>query len=325
MVAHVTTVAFQGVETRPVDVQVQLSSGLPSFSIVGLADKAVAESRERVRAALSAIGLALPPKRITVNLSPADLQIEGSHYDLPIALGLMLVMEVLPSDSLSDFVVLGELGLDARLAPVSGVLPAAIMANGADRGLICPAASGAEAVWAGDLEVLAPPDLLTLVNHFKGRFALPRPEPVLADAAAAVPDLADIKGQETAKRALEIAAAGGHNMLMAGPPGAGKSMLAERLPGILPPLDPGEALELSLVQSIAGLLGTQGLARHRPFRNPHHSTSMPALIGGGQKAKPGEVSLAHNGVLFLDELPEYSRQTRKSGAESHTGIKGAAP
>lgn len=306
MVAHVTTVAFLGIDTRPVDVQVQMAGGLPAFAIVGLADKAVAESKERVRAALASAGLALPPKRITVNLSPADLQKEGSHYDLPIALGLMMAMDVLPQDAIDPFIVLGELGLDSRLAPVAGVLPAAMAAAAEGRGLICPAACGPEAAWSGETDILAPVDLLELVNHMKGRFALPQPEPpTVADSRAAIPDLADIKGQESARRALEIAAAGGHNLLMNGPPGAGKSMLAHRLPGILPDLSAAEALELSTIRSVAGVLGETGLTRLRPFRDPHHSTSIPALVGGGTRAKPGEISLAHNGVLFLDELPEF--------------------
>lgn len=308
MVAHVTTVAFLGIDTRFVDVQVQMAGGLPAFTIVGLADKAVAESKERVRAALASAGLALPPKRITVNLSPADLQKEGSHYDLPIALGLMMAMDVLPQDMVDQFIVLGELGLDARLAPVAGVLPAAMAAAADGRGLICPSACGPEAAWAGETNILAPADLLELINHIKGRFALPQPEPpALVESRSSVPDLADIKGQESAKRALEIAAAGSHNLLMNGPPGAGKSMLAHRMPGILPPLSAVEALELSTIRSVAGLLGETGMTRLRPFRDPHHSTSVPALVGGGQRAKPGEISLAHHGVLFLDELPEFQR------------------
>ncbi|TAN47932.1 MAG: ATP-binding protein [Rhodospirillales bacterium] len=312
MTAHIATVAFQGIDCRPIDVQVQLANGLPAFTLVGLADKAVGESRERVRAALNAIGLALPPKRITVNLAPADLQKEGSHFDLPIALGLLAAMGILPQDELSEFVALGEMGLDGSIAPVAGVLPAAIAANALDKGLICPAAQGGEAAWAGDIRVLAPASLLSLVNHFKGTQVLQAPKGEIDEEALAQLDLADIKGQETAKRALEIAAAGGHNLLMVGPPGAGKSMLAQRLPGILPPLSPAEALEVSMIHSVAGLLNGGKLKRSRPFRDPHHSASLPALVGGGSKAKPGEVSLAHLGVLFLDELPEFQRQALES-------------
>jgi magnesium chelatase family protein len=242
MVARVSTVAFQGVDVLDIDVQVQMASGLPAFTLVGLPDKAVAESRERVRAALGALGLALPSKRITVNLAPADVLKEGSHFDLPIALGLLVAMEVLPGEEMARYTALGELGLDGTLAPVAGVLPAAITASAHGRGLICPAAQGGEAAWAGGLEVLAPADLLALVNHFKGSQVLGHPVPRMEEAAPRALDLKDIKGQESAKRALEVAAAGGHNLLMIGPPGAGKSMLAARLPGILPPLDPAEAL-----------------------------------------------------------------------------------
>ena len=309
MVSHVTTVAFRGVEAMPVDVQVQIAPGLPHFAIVGLPDKAVGESRERVRAALHASGLALPPKRIIVNLAPADLPKEGSHYDLPIALGLMAAIGALPAEQLADYVVLGELSLDGTIAPVAGVLPTAIAANGMGRGLICPLACGPEAAWASrEMDILAPRSLIAMANHFKGTQTMARPEAAIAEPPANLPDLAEIRGQETAKRALEIAAAGGHNLLMVGPPGAGKSMLASRLPSILPPLDPGELLELSMIASVAGELTDGRLSNRRPFRAPHHSASMAAMVGGGLRIRPGEASLAHNGVLFLDELPEFIPQ-----------------
>ena len=307
MVAHVGTVAFLGLEARTVDVQVQVASGMPNFVVVGLPDKAVRESRERVQATLSAIGLALPPKRVIVNLSPADLPKEGSHYDLPIALGLLAAMGLLDAEMLSGYLVVGELGLDGAVAPVPGVLLAALHASANELGLICPGVQGGEAAWAGGIEVVAAPDLLSLINHLKGTQLLSPPVRHVAEFVRSGPDLAEIKGQETAKRALEIAAAGGHNLLMSGPPGSGKSLLAAALPGILPELSPQEALEVSMVASMAGELEGGRLLRARPYRAPHHSASMPALVGGGARARPGEVSLAHLGVLFLDELPEFQR------------------
>jgi magnesium chelatase family protein len=321
MVSRVATVAFKGMEAVPVDVQVHMASGVVAFSIVGLGDKAVAESKERVRAALSAIGLALPARRITVNLAPADLPKEGSHYDLPIAIGLMAAMGLLPADFTSRYVVLGELSLDGKVEPVNGVLPAAMAANARDMGLICPEECGPEAAWASDdLDILAVRSLIQVLNHMKGTQVLSRPKAKIAEQSIALPDLRDVKGQETAKRALEVAAAGGHHMLMVGPPGAGKSMLASRMPSILPPMDAAEMLEVSTISSVAGELRTTGLTPVRPFRAPHHSASQAALVGGGHRALPGEMVLAHNGVLFLDELPEFQpralealRQPMESG------------
>ncbi len=313
MVSRVSTVSFQGIGAVPVDVQVMVAPGRVGVQIVGLPDKAVAESRERVQAALHASGLALPPKKVTVNLAPADLPKEGSHYDLPIALGLMAALGAVPADALAGYVVLGELSLDGGIAPVAGVLPAAIGANAQGKGLICPAACGPEAAWASvDLDILAPRSLIAMANHFRGSQVLSRPEPAIREATESLPDLADIKGQETAKRALEVAAAGAHNLLMSGPPGSGKSMLAARLPSILPPLSPAELLDVSMIHSIAGLLSGGRLSDRRPYRAPHHSASMAAMIGGGMRARPGEVSLAHNGVLFLDELPEFTPQVLDS-------------
>ncbi len=306
MVAQVTTFAFHGVEAQPVTVQVQISGGNP-FTIVGLPDKAVSEARERVRAALNAVGLGLPAKRVTVNLAPADLPKEGSHFDLAIALGLLVEMGAAPRDACEGYAVIGELGLDGSIARVAGALSAAVSANAMGLGLICPHANGAEAAWAGgDAEVVAPRSLIQLVNHFKGTQVLSPPAPGALAEAEPAPDLSEVKGQESAKRALEAAAAGGHNLLMTGPPGAGKSMLAARLPGLLPPLSPSEMLEISMIQSMAGLLEDGRLTCARPFRAPHHSASMAAMVGGGARAKPGEASLAHRGVLFLDELPEFS-------------------
>jgi magnesium chelatase family protein len=313
MVSRVSTVAFQGIEAVPVDVQVMIAPGKMNIHIVGLPDKAVAESRERVQAALHASGLSMPNKKVTVNLAPADLPKEGSHYDLPIALGLMAALGAIPGDQLAAYVVLGELSLDGMITAVAGCLPAAIGANGLGKGLICPAACGAEAAWAGaDIDVLAPRSLIAMANHFRGTQVLSRPVASVQAAPANLLDLADIKGQETAKRALEVAAAGGHNLLMIGPPGAGKSMLAQRLSSILPPLLPRELLEVSMIASMAGELAGGKLTDRRPFRAPHHSASMAAMVGGGLRVKPGEMSLAHNGVLFLDEFPEFTPQVLDS-------------
>jgi len=307
VVALVSTVAYLGLEARAVEVQCQVAPGMPGFTLVGLPDKAVGESRQRVSAALTAMGLALPPKRITINLSPADLPKEGSHYDLPIALALLAAMGIADSEQLADFVAVGELALDGRVIPSPGVLLAALHASERDLGLICPAAQGSEARWASGVPVVATPNLISLLNHLKGTQVLPPPEPGRADPPERGPDLRQVKGQEVARRALEIAAAGSHNLLMSGPPGAGKSLLASCLPGILPELTAAEALEVSMIASVAGTLEEGRISRARPFRAPHHSASMAALTGGGLKVRPGEVSMAHLGVLFLDELPEFQR------------------
>ena len=291
MVALVSTVAYLGLEARSVEVQCQVAAGMPRFAIVGLPDKAVGESRERVQSALAAMGLSLPPKRITINLSPADLPKEGSHYDLPIALALLGAMGIADAEQLADFVAVGELALDGRIVASPGVLLAALHASEAEKGLICPASQGSEARWASDVPVLAAPDLVSLLGHLKGDSRLPDPPTGEVEQADHGPDLKRVKGQESAKRALEIAAAGGHNLLMSGPPGAGKSLLAACLPGILPPLTPSEALEVSMIASVAGTLEGGKISRARPFSAPHHSASMAALTGGGDKSQEKRDSL----------------------------------
>jgi magnesium chelatase family protein len=312
MVTHIRSYALQGLDALPIDVQLQISQGLPAFTIVGLPDKAVGESRERVRAALTSLGLSLPPKRITINLSPANIQKEGSHFDLPIAVGMLVALGAIPVEETTELAVMGELTLDGKILPVPGVLPAAVAAMGEGLGLVCPAANGQEARWAGDMRIIAAGDLTSLINHFKGTQTIAPPALPRTAPPSTARDLRHVRGQEAARRALEIAASGRHNLLMSGPPGVGKSMLASCMPGIMPPMESRDILELSMIASIAGLLVNGELSEARPYRAPHHSSSMAAIIGGGRKAVPGEISLAHGGVLFLDELPEFAPQVLES-------------
>jgi len=306
------SIIFNGMDATRIDVQVQLSAGLakPEFKIIGLADRAVRESAERVSNALAALNMSLPPKKLTVNLSPADMEKSGAHFDLPILCAILCAIGVLPEDKLSKYLVMGEIGLNGTIVKTDGVLPAGVWAAKNSLGLICPAPQSDEAALSGNPDVLAPGHVLELINHFKGTYILNPPKitgnKTVTESAM---DMADVHGQAAAKRALEIAAAGGHAMLMIGPPGSGKTMLASRLPTIMPEMTADEILETSMIYSIAGQLSGGGLIQKRPFRSVHHTASAVALAGGGGNATPGEISLAHNGVLFLDELPEFNRTT----------------
>ncbi|HET6435378.1 MAG TPA: YifB family Mg chelatase-like AAA ATPase [Xanthomonadaceae bacterium] len=299
--------ARAGVRAPAVRVEVYLGGGLPSMSIVGLPEAAVREAKDRVRAAIQCAQFEFPARRITVNLAPADLPKDGGRFDLPIALGILAASGQVPAEALRDIEFLGELGLTGELRPVDGVLPAALAAAAEGRRLVVPTANGAEAALPRDGQASTARTLLEVCAALDGRRTLPDAE-APAPRAAHVPDLVDVRGQLHARRALEIAAAGGHHLLLVGPPGCGKTLLASRLPGLLPPLGEAEALETATIASISGRGLDPARWRARPYRAPHHTASAVALVGGGSQPRPGEISLAHNGVLFLDELPEWGRQ-----------------
>ncbi|MBF8247094.1 MAG: YifB family Mg chelatase-like AAA ATPase [Rickettsia sp.] len=314
MIRKINTIVFKGIEGIKIEIQIQISKAIPSFVIVGLADKTIAESKERVRSAISSLGLSMPSKKITVNLSPANILKEGSHFDLAIASALLASMDILPQAEISEYLILGELSLDSSILKVRGVLPAAIEANAINLGIICPFDNKNEAAWSNNPNIVAAKDLLQLINHFKGAQIISPPVLKRKKKNKIKSDFKEIKGQYTAKRALEIAAAGNHNLIMFGPPGTGKSMLAQRMVSILPELDAKEILESSIISSITGNLQEEYLVEDRPFRSPHHNCTQAAMVGGGSgyNMHPGEVTLAHNGILFLDEFPEFNYQVIES-------------
>ena len=314
MISKVRTVAFIGMRPIEIIVEAQITPGISSFCIVGLPDKAVGEAKERIRAAFFQLGIGFPSGKVVINMAPADIPKAGSHYDLPIALAIFGAMDVIDIMAIDNSISIGELGLDGTLPYISGTICAAMLANEKNLSLICPKKCENEALWSGNNSIIATPSIISLINHLNGTAQISTS--ISTNGKYVDPDfeidMSDVYGQIYAKRAIEIATTGRHNMLMIGPPGSGKSMLASRIKTILPMLSPSEALETTCIYSLAGMLPKEGLIYHPPYRDPHNSASLISMVGGGSEAKPGEISLAHNGVLFLDELPEFQRTVIES-------------